>query len=168
MSPSVHLTRELRVVSIPMGRYKYTRRKSHPLLPEGGGLPQHRISLYDAIGPGPHPCHWCDRPLEWLRGRTAEGCLVVDHLDNDGRNNALENLVPSCHSCNLKRRHDARFADELFVVIDGKRHRALERVCVVCGETFLKRAAIVRNNPTKGQYCSQDCLRTVKPWLARK
>lgn len=139
-------------------RYKYVKRKYHPLSPPCGVLPEHRVVLYDAIGPGPHPCHWCQKPVDWSDQKTSEGCLVVDHLDNDGLNNALDNLVPSCHHCNFVRTHDLRFKDELFLVIDGKRHAAEERTCLTCGKTFLKRTAVLKTRPNAGRYCSKACM----------
>jgi len=41
----------------------------------------HRAELYDAIGPGMHPCHHCGDLVEW--GITLE----VDHLDHNRQNN---------------------------------------------------------------------------------
>jgi len=57
---------------------------------------QHRMVLYDAIGPGPHGCHWCGTMLDW------PDCQP-DHLDRDRSNNDPGNLVPSCAHCNSKR-----------------------------------------------------------------
>jgi hypothetical protein len=37
------------------------------------------------------------------RNESRIGDLVVDHLDSNTKNNALENLVPSCNSCNVLR-----------------------------------------------------------------
>ena len=81
--------------------YKYlTGMQDHPLATRGSGqITEHRVVLYDAIGPGPHPCHWCDRPLNW-GGRTG---LQADHLDGVKTNNDITNLVPSCISCNRRR-----------------------------------------------------------------
>jgi len=63
------------------------------------------VVLYDAIGPGPHECHWnrvtgCGKvALEWGGGQG----IVVDHLNGDTLDNRPENLVPSCKVCNTRR-----------------------------------------------------------------
>jgi 5-methylcytosine-specific restriction endonuclease McrA len=82
-------------------RYIATTRKGHPVADKHGNVWVHRVVLFDAIGHGPHPCHWCGRPLTW--GGKGGGSLVVDHLDGDGANNTLTNLVPCCASCNTSR-----------------------------------------------------------------
>ncbi|MNV91966.1 HNH endonuclease [compost metagenome] len=40
--------------------------------------------------------------MSWDVARGKEK-LVVDHLDNDKKNNSIDNLVPACHSCNTSR-----------------------------------------------------------------
>lgn len=83
--------------------YVCLQEPSHPLAVNGSVF-EHRKVLFEAIGPGHHPCHWCQTPVEWMRKGTAKRCtLVVDHLDADKANNALENLVPSCSRCNWSR-----------------------------------------------------------------
>jgi hypothetical protein len=76
--------------------------QDHPLAsPRGrGALAEHRVILYDKLGPGPHPCHWCGTMRDW--GGGTEG-IYVDHLDRDGLNNDPDNLVPSCFLCNWNR-----------------------------------------------------------------
>ena len=65
-----------------------------------GEVMEHRKVLYDAIGPGPHLCHWgCGKSLGW----GGIGGIIVDHLDDDRLNNSPENLVPSCNHCNMYR-----------------------------------------------------------------
>lgn len=98
-------------VSVSLGRrYRQVRATGHPLAGVDGRAYEHRVVLYDAIGPGPHPCHWCSTPVEWLP-KGSDGELQPDHLNNDGGDNRLENLVPSCRSCNgargAQRRSDA-------------------------------------------------------------
>jgi hypothetical protein len=71
----------------------------HPLY-KGEVVAEHRIVLYNSIGPGPHECHWgCGKVLEW-GGR--EG-IQADHLNRDKLDNRPENLVPSCLVCNWQR-----------------------------------------------------------------
>lgn len=76
--------------------YRIVTRHGHPLAGTKGRVLEHRAVLFDAIGAGPHPCHWCRRKLDW-------GRICVDHLDDDRANNVLTNLVPSCRSCNAQR-----------------------------------------------------------------
>ena len=71
----------------------------HPLSSKKGVVAEHRMVLYDTIGPGPHPCHWCGKPLDW---GGAQG-IQADHVDEDKLNNDPANIVPSCLHCNLWR-----------------------------------------------------------------
>ncbi|MEV4991247.1 hypothetical protein [Pseudarthrobacter sp. LMD1-1-1.1] len=82
--------------------YLVVRGGGHPLATSQDKLLAHRGVLFDAIGPGPHPCHWCSRLLPW-QADTAANCINVDHLDFNKLNNSRENLVPSCLDCNTKR-----------------------------------------------------------------
>ena len=76
--------------------YIVVYRPDHPLATKRGAVYLHRAVLYDWIGPGPHPCHWCEMVLDWAE-------LTADHVDWDKANNAPENLVPSCLPCNSVR-----------------------------------------------------------------
>lgn len=88
--------------------YRSATYSGHPL---ARGVRQiayvHRVVLYDAIGPGIHPCHWCGREVDWNGQRIRR--LVVDHVDGDTWNNTRENLVPSCYPCNTGRGKRADF-----------------------------------------------------------
>lgn len=77
--------------------YLYRYDPSHPLADAKGRLGLHRESLHTKIGAGAHPCNWCATILWWGVD------LDVDHLDWDVTNNAPENLVAACHSCNSAR-----------------------------------------------------------------
>lgn len=69
----------------------------HPLSRDGHGwVYEHRLVLYESIGPGPQRCHWCERSIGW-------DVLVADHLDEAIRNNVAGNLVPACRHCNAFR-----------------------------------------------------------------
>lgn len=75
----------------------------HPLANARGTL-EHRVVLYDAIGPLWHPCHWCGAMVTWDITTPADPhALVVDHVDFDKLNNDRANLVPSCWGCNIAR-----------------------------------------------------------------
>lgn len=76
----------------------------HPLANLSGWQFEHRVVLFDAIGAGEHPCHWCGKLLTWEEHYNGEHGLGVDHLDFDRTNNDLSNLVPACRKCNCKRR----------------------------------------------------------------
>jgi hypothetical protein len=78
------------------GHRYLTGQWGHPLADRHGQVAEHRKVLYDAIGPGPHPCHWCGTGRDWggLNG------INVDHLDNDKLNNDVINLAVSCCGCN--------------------------------------------------------------------
>jgi hypothetical protein len=141
-------------------RYRCIRNPHHPLASKNGTVHEHRAMLYDKIGPGPHSCNWCGRLLDWLPGKkNIQGSITVDHLDNNGRNNVLDNLVASCHGCNCSRgRKDSIQDTELFITMKGNRgrHRAVERICKNCGKTFLHLKADKR--PNAGQFCSKPCM----------
>ncbi len=81
--------------------YRVVYSHGHPLADANGQILEHRLVMFSVIGPDPHPCHWCARPLEW--GGPIPDALVVDHLDWNRSNNDPTNLVPSCHSCNINR-----------------------------------------------------------------
>lgn len=83
-------------------RYRTIYNPTHPLAGKNGKVYEHRAVLYDQIGPGPHPCHWCEDEVDWLPKGTP-GALQVDHLNNDGADNAPANLAPSCAGCNTAR-----------------------------------------------------------------
>lgn len=88
----------------PDRRYRRVKRLGHPLAGKDGGVALHRLVLYEAIGPGEHPCHWCSTLVDWSKRYPADqAALVVDHLDWNRANNQLANLVASCPPCNSTR-----------------------------------------------------------------
>jgi hypothetical protein len=84
----------------------------HPVANASGWQFEHRVVLYDAIGPELYPCHYCWRLLSWDLHYNAPGGMGVDHLDYDTTNNKIENLVPCCRSCNCARRRKRTFTCE--------------------------------------------------------
>lgn len=140
-------------------RYRFTRQPGHPLW-TGQKMPEHRIILYDAIGPGPHPCHWCGKLVDWRPGDGTKGdALIVDHIDDDGQNNALDNLVVSCHRCNIQRDNPAIIGDGEVVTVrsDGARRRGQLRICEICGTAF--NHPLSERRPNRGRFCSMRCAR---------
>ncbi len=94
--------RQWKYRSVGSNGYIRVSTTDHPLS-VCGFVYEHRQVLYDAIGPGPHACHWCKAQVDWVKGRCVRGPLVPDHLDGNKQNNALANLVPACNRCNSGR-----------------------------------------------------------------
>jgi hypothetical protein len=123
--------------------------------------------LYDELGPGPHPCHWCGKAVDWNPGKGVSDVttLLVDHLDHDPSNDVIENLVPSCNHCNAHRRAPGKRVSpviqpgELFVTdrTTGLRRRAVERACEHCDSVFIAAVSEVKNG--RGRFCSRSCAR---------
>lgn len=145
------------------GEYLTLRLPGHPLATGKDHLVgAHRVVLYEKVGAGPQPCHWCGKTLTWQPGggHDAPNCITADHVDGNPRNNTPENLVPSCHGCNWGRtwkRGDRAITGAFVVSADGIRSSAEERTCRCCGTTFLHRSADKR--PNRGLYCSMSCAR---------
>lgn len=88
------------IIHTPHGNgYLTMRAPGHPLAGRNQRVFVHRKVLFDAIGPGSHPCHRCGIPVDWSEPFPTG--LVVDHLDHDRANNVISNLAPSCHPCNV-------------------------------------------------------------------
>jgi hypothetical protein len=88
--------------------YKYVYAPGHPLAQrQSGQVLEHRKVLYDRLGPGSHPCHFCHVPLTWERGTGLEA-LRIEHLNWDRMDNRPENLVAVCSSCNSTHLHARR------------------------------------------------------------
>lgn len=81
--------------------YRVGHDAAHPLATAQGKLLAHRSALYEVLGGGLHPCHWCGKRLTW-RG-AAESRICVDHLNDDRLDNDPANLVAACLDCNTKR-----------------------------------------------------------------
>lgn len=145
-------------------RHRMMRAPGHPIAPPSGIAPVARVRLYDAIGPGPHRCHWCSKEVHWIPGVGVrrQDVLVVDHLDHDATNDELTNLAPSCNACNAHRRQSGDSPiiqpGELYLIAaNGNRTRAVVRQCESCGQDFTTRLSEVRLG--KGRFCSMSCAR---------
>lgn len=88
--------------------YRTIYAPNHPTSGKTGMTYEHRAVLYDAIGPGAHPCHWCGKSVTWEAGKSDERQLQVDHLSGVQDDNSIENLAPSCRRCNTVRAAQAR------------------------------------------------------------
>lgn len=88
-------------ITITSHGYAWTYAPAHPVAGSSGALYVHRAVLYDAVGPGSHPCYWCNDSVTW--GAKGKDKLVVDHLDGDKLNNCPTNLKVACHKCNSSR-----------------------------------------------------------------
>jgi hypothetical protein len=137
-------------------------RPDHPLVHNSPYIPEHRVILWERIGPGSHPCYHCGTLVSWRPGeRTKRGALVSDHLDRDKTNNGPDNLVPSCTACNTRNRAYTVRDDEPFITRpNGTRLRGEWRVCRHCGERFVSQPG------RPGRFCSKRC--TLNANRARK
>lgn len=122
-------------VSVVRGRYATAYVPSHPLAGTNGKAYAHRLVLYDLIGPGAHPCHWCSKVVFWdaLEGDPVR--LHVDHLNGHRDDNRSENLTPACKACNTARGSQAR-------------HRALVGAGFWSGHDTIERLSSGGRRPT--------------------
>ena len=91
---------------------------------------QHRRVFFEANGEGPFSCHWCSSHLEW-------STLHIDHLDDVKTNNVIDNLKPSCPTCNTARgawKLNALYLQKYGIEYQGKRYRVAE-LAVIAGLT---------------------------------
>jgi hypothetical protein len=138
---------------------RFVAAPEHPLATKWGGAQEHRIILYDAIGAGPHRCHWCGRTIFWPRtpGYSREKGIEADHLDGDASNNRPSNLVAACRRCNTWRSRPQRIGrGERYIKKWGARMRAEQVQCQQCGKIFLAIARERRRG--KGRFCSLRCV----------
>jgi hypothetical protein len=142
-------------------KYKRIAMPDHPLADRQGCVQEHQLVLWNKVGPGDQPCHWCGKILHWGKGRpSGSNCLIIpDHLDGTRLNNVPENLVPSCFKCNIDRgRTDRVGDDELFITAGNARHRAEERECSWCKKKFLIKITQLKSRPgIDGKFCSNSC-----------
>src|SRR5687767_8774755 len=121
-------------------KYRQIRvQPTHSLAGKTGRVSEARARLFDKIGWGPHPCHWCSKPINWLigvRGNHANA-IIADHVDGNALNDDIENLVPSCGTCNHKRVRKVQDHEQFITLPSGRRVRAISKVCVGCQSSYL-------------------------------
>lgn len=83
--------------------YMMLYRPGHPLAHKNRAVGEHRFVMFEALGPGHHPCHWCGTSVDWPR-------ICIDHLNDKKDDNRLANLVVSCEPCNILRGALTKFA----------------------------------------------------------
>lgn len=83
--------------------YVLRRANGHPMALGGSRAYLHRMVYYDAHGDGPFACHWCSKLVTW-------DDLHIDHVNEDKKDNRLDNLVASCCRCNTGRSMDKKKA----------------------------------------------------------
>lgn len=137
-----------------------TKLPGHPLAAPNGRIGVHVATLYERIGPGWHPCHWCGASVEWRPvGASRKDRLIPDHLDGDPRNNDPANLVPACTGCNTGRGLPNAIREGELTVTRGRKRvqrlRAERRTCIRCGAEFLHQISTA----APGLYCSKSCAR---------
>jgi hypothetical protein len=139
----------------------------HPLNSGSNKILAHRLALWEKIGPGPHPCHYCGVLVDWiLSADTRKGALISEHVDRDPANNDQDNLVPSCQRCNILNSRRRVLPDEPHrISTRGTRRRCVVRSCRHCSEEFL---AYRSKDPTRGVYCSRSCIAKDKPRRRRE
>lgn len=118
--------------------YVVLQEPEHPLAMASGQVLEHRMILYDRIGPGPHSCYICGKTVSWQH-KDQRRRIAVDHLDNNPRNNDPSNLRVCCQPCNVRRPSTARTAcnagheytpENTYVGPDGSRR------CRICMRAY--------------------------------
>lgn len=142
-------------------RYAYRYAPGHPLATRSSPIvTEHRLALWDKIGPGTHPCHHCQEPVTWSPdAKCAKGALVVDHLNGQRQDNDPANLVPSCTPCNARRRTRERAnaiqpTEPSRIARSGARRRGALKNCEYCSSEFVTWPT---SRPGHGRFCSKSC-----------
>lgn len=161
----------------PPLRYETVDAPDHPLAKVGGYVYRHEAVLYARIGPGPHPCHWCGRLVDWKQKvrRKMVGVLCTDHLNGIETDNRSSNLVASCFRCNISRAHPQNFGpSEDWVRRGSQRLRYHIRTCAGCGQDFKCANFVKTSKDHVGRFCSLECYRKSimipdgEPYIVRK
>jgi len=77
--------------------YQLINVKDHPLLTKGQiYVYEHRYLIYEKYGENLPPCELCGKLLDWSN-------CHIDHVDENVKNNDINNLRPLCRICNTRR-----------------------------------------------------------------
>jgi hypothetical protein len=149
----------------------------HPLANASGEVSEHDAVLYARIGPGPHPCHWCGKLVNWKQTvkKKMHGVLCCDHLSGVSTDNRDSNLAPSCFRCNISRSHPQNFgpADD-WVQRGSQKLRYHMRICEGCNQEFKAANFLKTSKDHAGRYCTIECYRKSimipegEPFMVRK
>ena len=147
-----------RRVPVVASDYRYVRAIGHPLAGDAPVVAEHRLFLYKKLGPGAHPCYRCGKLVRWEPGgKTGRGVLLVDHIDRNRKNNAIENLAPCCSGCNsLNTSRTVQDGEVHRTNRRGHRERGELRQCQSCGDEFVTHHT-AKNDPRRGRFCSTAC-----------
>ncbi len=108
------ITRKYRTQN-PAG-YQKLHEPGHVLANKDGNVYEHRFVLYnntDAIGSPVTCCDICGDKINWSN-------LHVDHVDEDVTNNHINNLRPTCRSCNTFRGHNSESMGKIILTIHDR------------------------------------------------
>lgn len=83
-------------VTMPGRGYQRVYEPHHPLADKGGYVSEHRMVVWDKYGDNLPDCEICGKPSSWATSH-------IDHIDNDPKNNHIDNLRPLCPGCNTWR-----------------------------------------------------------------
>lgn len=76
--------------------YMFIHVPGHPMASANGYAREHRVVVYDDLGPDPMSCELCGKEVTWET-------VHIDHINCDKTDNRRENLRPTCNGCNTQR-----------------------------------------------------------------
>lgn len=95
------------------GGYIQLKEPNHPLASKGGYVYEHRLIYYEKISKEVSSCQICEKPVSWNN-------VHIDHIDENRRNNSMENLRALCNGCNVSRNRDFTKQAKYFITYDGE------------------------------------------------